>query len=78
MYCLRKLYSVFVITFLKTDFHQKVIGKWKNIYLKSEEKIIVFIILLIDANFATFFILLYYNVELILIFASLMFCYYFV
>ena len=78
MYCLRKFYSAFVITFLKTDFHQKLISKWKNIYLKSEEKIIVFIILLIDANFATFFILLYYNVELILIFASLMFCYYFV
>jgi hypothetical protein len=50
----------------------------EHLFKKCEEKIIVFIILLIDANFATFFILLYYNVELILIFASLMFCYYFV
>ena len=25
---------VFLITFLKTDFHQKLINKWKNIYLK--------------------------------------------
>jgi hypothetical protein len=25
---------VFLITFLKTDFQQKLISKWKNIYLK--------------------------------------------
>ena len=28
---------VFLIKFLKTDFHQKLISKWKNIYLKCHK-----------------------------------------